>query len=394
MLATSAARYFVIPLSVQKEGDFYVVGNADTGDFYRFPELGLKILNMLGAGDDAAAIKTTLAAEDPETVDVDEFLNQLTDIGFIHPESQRQTPRVTVRDSRGTFNVDRRIAGAIFSPPVLACFIAVVLYACFDAIENPALRLNVNAFYIETNRTALLLAVLTLSLIQTALHEMGHMLAAARQGIKSKYGIGNRLWNIVAESDLTGLLTLPKSQRYLPMFAGLLVDTLAVALLTILLDGLMRHGAGHFMIQVIQVLILEIVITMAWQFNVFIKTDIYFVLCNYFSHPDLDRDARMYLLDILHRVTIGRFGRRAPEGIFGNLIVLRAFSLIWVFGRLLSLLILFGVFLPTIWRYIASSIQMLRGPPDSVWMACDTIVYVSISLTMLGIGMYMWLKAR
>jgi hypothetical protein len=224
------------------------------------------------------------------------------------------------------------------------------------------------------------------------MHELGHMLAAARQGIKSKYGFGNRLWDIVAESDLTGILTLPKSQRYLPMLAGLLVDILCTSLLTILLDILLRNGAGPFPIQVVQVLVVEIVLGMAWQFNIFVKTDIYFVLCNYFSYPDLDRDARIYLRDVLFRVSLGRFGRKAPASISSQLIVLRVFSLIWLFGRLLALSVLFGVFMPTIWQYIESAIEMAKGPPTSAWMALDTILYVAIVLTIFGTGMYMWLK--
>jgi putative peptide zinc metalloprotease protein len=39
-----AEQYFVIPLSVQKDGDDYLVGNAEMGDFYQFPAQGLKIL--------------------------------------------------------------------------------------------------------------------------------------------------------------------------------------------------------------------------------------------------------------------------------------------------------------------------------------------------------------
>ena len=88
----------------------------------------------------------------------------------------------------------------------------------------------------------------------------------------------------------------------------------------------MRHNTGPFVIQVVQVLVLETVIGMAWQFNVFVKTDIYFVLCNYFSYPDLDKDARTYLLNVLHKVTLGRFGREAAHRIRSNLIVLQTFS--------------------------------------------------------------------
>jgi hypothetical protein len=391
-------RYFVIPLSVQQEGDLYIVGNTDLGDFYQFPPQGVRILHMLVHGETATTIKSRLATEDAATVDVDGFLAQLTDIGFIHPENQRHAAqdrlRTAASDTRRTFDIDARLARAIFSAPVLACCSAVVLYASLQAIQNPDVRLNVDAFYTPANKTPLLIILVILSLMHTALHELGHMLAAARQGTRSKYGIGNRLWNIVAESDLTGILALPKSQRYLPLLAGLLVDILVIALLTILLSALLRHGAGAFTVQIVQAFVLEIVIGIAWQFNVFVKTDIYFVICNYLSYPDLDRDARTYLYDLLYRVSSGRFGRKAASGLFRNPIALRAFSAIWMVGRILSLLILFCVFLPTIWQYIGSSIQLLRGPPASLWMAVDTILYVSITVTTLGAGMYIWLKNR
>jgi putative peptide zinc metalloprotease protein len=398
MTSAGARQYSVIPLSVQKDGDLYVVGNPDMGDFYQFPAQGIKILDMIGSGDGPATIKSRLAADGLENVDVDDFVNQLTDIGFIYQKDQQQDVqdrlRASSQVSRRTFNVDPRFARAIFSLPVLACYVVVVIYACLHAIQNPALRINISALYIEENKTLLLAIVLGLSSLQTVIHEIGHMLAAARHGIKSRYGIGNRLWTIVAESDLTGILTLPKSQRYLPMLAGLLVDILSLSLFTILLDTLLQRGAGPFTIQVIQVMVLETAIAIAWQFNVFVKTDIYFVLCNYFSYPDLDKDARAYLRHVLYRVTFGRFGREAPPRIFSNLIVLQIFALVWSFGRVLSLFILFAVFLPTMWQYLESALQLLSGPPASVWMACDTIIYVTIMLTMLGAGMYVWLKHR
>src|ERR1700733_10958438 len=82
--ALDPQQYYVIPLSVQKEENFYVVGNTDLGDFYQFPEQGVRILQMLRSGDTAATIKSRLAADDPETIDVDGFLSQLTDIEFIY----------------------------------------------------------------------------------------------------------------------------------------------------------------------------------------------------------------------------------------------------------------------------------------------------------------------
>lgn len=397
MSTADLQRFFVIPLSVQREGDLYLVGSADLGDFYQFPDQGVRILDMLRSGDTVTAIRSRLAAIG-EMVDVEGFVAQLTDIGFIYPEDRKQQfaedIEASAKDLRRVFSVDARIAQALFSRPAVAGYLSIVIYAFFSAVKDPEVRINWLAFYTDRNRTALLLCVLALSFIHVAFHELGHMLAAARYGIKSRYGLGNRLWNIVAESDITGILSLPKAQRYLPMLAGLLVDVLFLSLLTIATRFLLQLGASHFLVQVIQALILEIVLSMTWQFNVFVRTDLYYVLCNYLNHPDLDQDARLYLRNILYRMSFGRFGRNDTPIGPQNLNVLRIFSSVWLFGRLLSLAALFGIFLPTMGKYIVSAFSLLSGPSESVWLAIDTLVYALITLTMLGVGMYMWIKER
>jgi putative peptide zinc metalloprotease protein len=398
MNAIHSQSYFVIPLSIQKDDDIYLIGNADIGDFYQFPELGLRILEMLRSGAPVSAIKARLAADSTELFDIDGFVEQLKDIGFVYPYEEKErfieAINATGTDGQRIFDVDPRLAKAIFSLPTLLIYLIIVGYAALGMLVNPELRLNWSAFYTDTNRTLLLLSVFLLSLVNVVMHECGHMLAIARHGLKSKYGLSNRLWVIVAESDLTGTMALPKSQRYLPLFAGMLVDIFNIAILTLSIKFLFQYDAAPFAIQVAQALVLQIVISIAWQFNIFVKTDIYYVLSNYFSYPDLDRDARIYLSGLLYRVSFSRFGRHAAPTEDKNRWVLVTFSVIWLFGRLFSLLILFGVFLPTIWKYIASAIHAFHGPPASIWVAYDTLIFALITLTMSGIGMYMWFKNR
>ena len=394
MSATLAEqRYVAIPLSVQEDGEFYLVGNSDTGDFYQFPAQGVRILNLLQTGSDVASIKTRLAGEYPETLDIEGFVGELAGIGFIHPADQtRALP--AAGDTRRTFNVSRNIARAIFAPPLMMGYAALILYAAFAAIQTPALRLNPNAFYTERYRTLLLLIVFGFSVVQVVLHECGHMLAAARHGIKSRYGIGNRLWTIVAQSDLTGILALPKSQRYFPMLAGLFVDVLCIAVLTIVLDIMRRSGVTGFAVQIVQAMVLEVAVSIPWQFNIFIKTDIYFVLCTYFNQPNLDSDAHAYVRHLTYRASFGRFGALAKISDFHNLPLLRVFSAVWLLGRVLSLILLFTVFLPTLLRYAASAIHLFSGTPQSFWAACDILAYSCITFTMIAIGMWMWIKQK
>ena len=84
--------YIVIPLSIQKERDVYLVGNAEMGDYYHFPQDGVRILTLLASGHNSATIKSTLVDEQGELVDVDGFIELLSSIGFIRFKHQTPDP--------------------------------------------------------------------------------------------------------------------------------------------------------------------------------------------------------------------------------------------------------------------------------------------------------------
>jgi len=403
--------YFVIPLSIQADGENYLIGNADLEDYYQIPAQGRTILGMLQQGDTPAAIKARLArdvarAEEDggagEMVDVDDFVAMLREIGFLYPAADAKLHRARVdavpADRRILFKVDARIARAIFSPVTLLCYLGVVGYAVVLAVMDPALRIDPYAFFIERNFAATLVLLLLLSSAAVMLHELGHMLAAARHGISSRLGIGNRLWNIVAEADLSGVLALPKRKRYLPLMAGMMVDVLVIALLTLTIDALRRTGTmggeTGLAVPLLQALILQIVVTMTWQFNFFLKTDLYYVLSNYWSYPDLDADSRIYLRDRIHRLSNGRIGARAESPSYTNTRVLNVFSILWVVGRLLALGVLLLVIIPTLYLYAAMTYRAFQDPAVSSGTVFDLGIFTLLSLMILIGGLYMWLRGR
>src|SRR6202046_1190336 len=389
--------YFVIPLSIQKDGEQYLVGNADTGDFYQFPESAVTLLNMLKSGSTPKEIQTHSVKYGLEDIDVPDFIEQLLSIQFVYLSENSHEFWQKIRDegNRGRiFNIDRRLASLMLSPLTFVAYLSLVGYALYDAIICPQLRINWHAFYTDNYRAALLLLVVILSLGGVVVHELGHRIAAAKYGVKSKYGIGTRLWTIVAETDLTGIMSLPKKSRYFPLMAGMMVDIFVIAALTLLIQVLLHYGRGGFAIQVVQALVLQTIASMVWQFNIFVKTDIYYVICTYFGQPDLDREAKTYLRNWLYRLSLGTFGTRASNQQSKHTGMLRIFSAIWLLGRVFSFGMLFGVYLPTIIHYIVSAVHSANGPTHSLWVASDTILFALISLSITGIGMYMWLKQR
>ncbi len=398
MSVEDAARYFVVPLSIQREANEYLVGNADIDEFYQFPEEGLRIIEHLQRNESVADIKAACASEFNEEIDVDAFLEVLIDAGFIyrHEDKALFNSRIAAAkgDGRIRLHPSRKLANAVFSRWSLAVYLAIVGYALVSAIQDPRLRLNLQAFYLEDDFTLILVSLLVLYTCTVVVHESGHILAAARHGIASRLGFGNRLWTIVAEADLTGILTLPKSQRYLPLLAGMLADVLTIALLTILLKVMLARGIDGFVFYLIQALILQVVVTLSWQFNVFLRTDLYYVLCNYYSYPNLDGEARTYLRDRIFQLSKGRFGSRAESNTYYNPSVLRKFTAFWIIGRVLAVLFLFLVLLPTLWLYVKDAYSAFRMPSSDGPSAIDLSMFALISIALFSIGMFMWSRRK
>jgi putative peptide zinc metalloprotease protein len=398
MLSASDA-FYVIPLSVQKEDDHYYIGNAELDEFYQFPEEGLRIIAMLRDGRSIDAIKSTLAAEHEDQIDVDDFIGTLLEIGFIYPQQEQGRFREAIQaktdgDRRIVFEADLPIARALFSRPVLVAYVAIIAYAAYAMIVDPRLHLNLSAFYLEKHMTLTLLVLLVLYSFTASLHELGHLLAASKRGVRSKLGIGNRLWNIVAEADMTGLLSLPRKQRYLPLCAGMMVDLLSIAVVTLILKSLFERGYDGFAIQLLQALVLQILISISWQFRIFMRTDVYYLVCNHYGFTDLDGRARTFLDNQVHTATGGLFGKRSEGFEVKHVGIARAFFAVWLIGNLAAIAFLVLVLIPTIYMYFVRAYDALNSPYVPASTAYDLFAFATISAVLLMIGLFMWLRPK
>lgn len=394
-MTSDVRTYCVIPLSIQHEGQDYIVGNQELGEFYQFPEEGVAVIKLLRSGMSVDAIKEQCAKDFEETIDVDSFIDTLLEIGFISPTGQENSGLEKIKtqpaDRRWKFSMNQATARLFFSPPAVLLYFGVVAFALFSVYQDPGLSINFHAFYLEKNLTATLIALLILQSITTVLHEFGHMIAAARRGIDSRLGIGNRLWNIVAEADLSGIYRLPKRERYLPLFAGILVDIFCIACITLLIKYLAETNSAPAVVQILQALILQILVTISWQFNLFLRTDIYYALCNYCNYPNLDSDARTYISDKLNAFSFGLFGKRAAGASYYNKPILRAFTCIWIIGRIAALAFLFGILLPTLARYAMDAYNGMMGIGEARYNKWDVGMFALLSLALTCAGIYMWL---
>src|SRR6185436_7611074 len=138
--------------------------------------------------------------------------------------------------------------------------------------------------------------------------EFCHLLAARAAGVKSRIGIGNRLWVLVAETDLTGLWAVPRNRRYLPLLAGPISDGVFASLIVFLLYS-QSHGHLHLssgMVGILRACLLLYLARLLWQLFFFVRTDFYYVIALFFGCKNLMKDTQRFIQSRLSYLFRGR----------------------------------------------------------------------------------------
>src|SRR5258708_6872910 len=140
---------------------------------------------------------------------------------------------------------------------------------------------------------------------------------------------------MVAETDMTGLWSVPRRQRYMPLFAGILTDSVSGALLVLLLYA--QHSGwiaiGLLWERVTRAMIFAYFIRIMWQTFFFVRTDLYYVIANCFNCKNLLNDTQDFLRNQAGRVvTIFRSVDQSSIPAYERRII-HIYSIAWLAGR-------------------------------------------------------------
>jgi len=228
----------------------------------------------------------------------------------------------------------------------------------------------------------------------TFVHEFGHLIAARAVGVNARMGISHRLWYLVAETDLTALWAVPKRQRYFPMLAGMLLDAVSTAFLILLLFA-QRSGwlsFSSFNVHLVRAVALVYLMRIVWQFFLFVRTDLYYVIATAFNCRNLLGDTSHYLRNLAARIIpsidlVDQSGIPASE-----LRMVRAYSLLWIAGRIWAVLVLVVVTLPVSFSYLRDLTAAFRlGYSANPGNFADALVVATYVLAPLIAGFVLWI---
>jgi hypothetical protein len=212
-------------------------------------------------------------------------------------------------------------------------------------------------------------------------------------GAPARLGLGNRLWFLVAETDMTGVWLAPRRQRYLAFLAGPLLDaTMAAALILALWTDHRRPWLSLPAVLLLRAFLFTYLVRRLWQGYFFVRTDLYFVIATLFGCKNLMEDTETWLRNQLARVWRGQPVVDQSAIPRAELRVIRAYAAVWVVGRALALAMLVAITLPILWGYAFDLFRLIFGATATPASRVDGLVWISVTLAVEGTGLFLWLR--
>jgi hypothetical protein len=388
------SRVFVEALTRQPERDGVLVGRPEHGTFLVLPADAVEVLDDLARGATVGEAQSRSRERHGETPDLESFLTTLEARGFVRPASIDPLPTPAPRRAhfagipqawaRGLCRV--ALAGGSVA------MVAAAIAAAFDPGVIPGWR----AAYFPHDTAWGLLWLMTVGVAGTFIHEMAHLVAARAFGVACRFGISNRLWFVVWETDMTGIWALPRNTRYIPILAGPFVD-LATASILILVFAAERRAWLELSATTVafgRALLFVYLMRVVWQCYVFVRTDFYYAIANFLGCTSLLRDTEAYLRDLRARwLGIGSAQDLSAIPPVERQ-MLGAYAIVWLAGRVLALSVLVFIQLPLFVHYVMLFTGAMFGSApagESIGSAATLLSGVFFVVLFLS-GLGMWLR--
>ncbi|NOK63071.1 MAG: hypothetical protein GFH27_549279n498 [Chloroflexi bacterium AL-W] len=407
---TDDRRFAVYPFTQQHEEEEIIISRADTASVLILPTDGVEILDCLAEGMSIGELNTYYHDKYDVTPDLDDFLKTVEDAGFILPlEPDQRVDASTVKDlfTNGTAgqvpspqfhfdNFPESLARQLFSKYTFAiCFIIFGITGIAIVLE-PSIVPGWQSLVFTEHITLMNLSLMLIGFVGVGLHEMAHLIAARSLGISSRFGIGHRMWVIVAETDMTGVWILPRNKRYIPFLAGPLLDLTIASVLLILLftvqSGWMTLPETALLI--IRALIFGYLLGLLWQCYFFLRTDFYYVIANYFGCKNLMEDAINLLKNYSAKVLPWVQPTDQSHIPLQERKVIGIYAWVWLVGRIVALSVFVLVIIPLLYTYVVIIGQtLLAGYQANPYGFIDVVMIGAIVLSWQGVGIFLWIRS-
>jgi hypothetical protein len=358
------------PLTFLVEDDGVVVGRVETDTYAVLPHDGAALLRRLGVeAVDEASLWYERTYGEP--VDIDGFVRTLAELGFLADPEAAAHPSAAAADSAAPSGVAgarslrwERLGRAVFSPAAWVIYAAIVAASVAACVADPHLIPHRDHVFFSSYLVLVEVTVAAGQLPLILVHEVFHVLAARRVGVNARIRVGQRLYFVVFETVMDGLVIVPRARRYLPMLAGMVADLLLVALLTIAAWVMTTSARGQSVVSgVFLALAFTTVVRFCLEFLLFLRTDVYYLISTVCGCVDLHGTSGERIRNSWWRL-VRRPERASDPGRWHprDAAAVRWYTPLHLAGYGLALGLLVTTLLPITWRFLSTAVALLIRP--------------------------------
>jgi hypothetical protein len=397
----------IYPLTFVKEKSDIMVGRPDIDSFALFPPDGVALLRQMQAGLSPEQAVQWYEEQYNDTVDIDDFLDTLQQLGFIREEDEGdESGSGTATAEQGEILFTSRtvswqwLGRAAFSPVAWILYLALFGYCIYDIVRYPILFPVYTNIFFSRSYTLVVIGVFFGQFPGLLFHEGYHMLAGRRIGLPSRLSLGHRFYYVVFETVLNGVWSVPPRYRYLPFLAGMLADCIWFSLLTILAGATLRSpNSFSFFGAVCAALAFETVLRFIWQFYFYLRTDLYYIFTNIFGCIDLHHTTNRYLWNFILRI-FRRTAKISDETLWNprDRQLARVYAPLYIVGYALTIYLSLSIGLPILIQFLTGVFgNLITGFSNLTVGFWDSAIFLAMSLlqsVILGIIIWREYKER
>jgi len=359
---TSTTRVVLRPLSMRQDGDSWVIGRIDTGDFITMPAVGQHAMMLLGEGrtvGDVAQILNDTGAD----IDIADFVAALDALHFLRSiDDQPRGGPVPPRPSLPWLQ-PQHVRWLLH--PALPWAIPLVISAtCAIVIANPTVAPNYRDLVWSPHTGIVLAANAAFGWTLVWLHELGHLTTARAAGAPARFSLSTRLQFLVAQTDVSGIWAAPRRARLTVYLAGMAVNLIIASILVLLVGLIDPHGLTR---QLLECVALESLLMLPFQLLIFMRTDLYFVVQDLANCTNLYADGTAYIRYLTRRIRHHGRGTGDTPSDPSRLLPpherrsVRAYSWVLLCGTTVCLTVAVLVTIPTFVTLLTQLIEELAG---------------------------------
>jgi len=386
----------VRPFSHIRNGEEVTIGDIERQVFLTIPVEGLDILTSLAEGRTVGDSARSFEEKYAEQPDIDDFLTALESEGFLHPADGRE---VAEPGPQGRFWrldwISQRTAQRLCSWPVVTLLLLITVAGIALTIADPAIIPPLQSLvFPKGNYAALTLIMMAWAFASVILHEVAHLVVARARGVDTHIGFGNVVYTLVAQTNMNGMWMVGRSARYLSFVYGLIVDAASVA---ILLGVVWADHQGLIVLspawsgQLVSALVFMYFLRISFQFFFYLRNDIYYVMATASGARNLMGDTEVFLRNGIARL-LRRHDRLVDQSSFSRRErwSIRAYSVLYLIGRVFAIVMLVTVYLPLVYLYLAELFLVATGHEDATFGVLDVVVAAVSFLVLTGGGIGYW----